>query len=305
VYQLMTTVSVLVDDIHAGVETLRRAIGIPEPRPTSYRSGPGIDAVFCRVHVKYAVAPTFLELVAPGAPGDPAAGFPVFPVTQIAARQGQRAIKWHATELSMSDETFIDLYRHLERIGVPHGFIPPDQRERFFLGGDPATAYDATADAGLVVEAGHSRHLGLPEEALRAPADIPGDAEPAAMVRITAREYLVENLDATLRILERNLRWKPVSVADEPGCRRAVMPFSVPRSARLELVQPTRTGRVADAYAQLGPGAWTIRISVVDVEAKAKDLAARGTPFALDGGVLRADPAATMRVPFEFVAAPR
>src|SRR5262245_56423756 len=227
-YQLMTTVSVLVDDLGPAVDTLCRTIGIPQPRPQSYRSGPGIDAVFCRVHVKYAVAPTFLELVAPGSPGDASSDYPLFPVTQIAARQGTRAIKWHATELSMSDESFTDLIGHLERLGVPHAFIPSDRRERFFLGGDPATTHDWNADAGLVIEGGRSGHLGLPDEAFRAPADIPPDAQPEAMVRIAAREYLVEDLDETLRILARNLRWTPVSVRDDAGCRRAVMPFSAP-----------------------------------------------------------------------------
>jgi len=300
-YQLMTTVSVLVDDLHSGVAALCRSIGIPKPRPQSYRSGPGIDAVFCRVHVKYPVAPTFLELVAPGS-GEATDDYALFPVNQIAARQGKRAIKWHATELAMGEDTFVDLARHLERLAVPHGFIPPDRRERFFLGGDPAIRYDRNADAGLVIEAGRSGHLGLPEEAFRAPADIPPDAQPETMVRIVAREYLVDDLDATLRILARNLRWTPVSVSDERSCRRAVMPFSAPRSARLELVQPSGPGRFADAYEQLGPGAWTIRISVVDVDAKAKDLAARGTPFTRDDRVLRADPEFTLRVPFEFVA---
>ena len=52
---------------------------------------------------------------------------------------------------------------------------------------------------------------------------------------------------------------------------------------------------------QLGPGAWTIRVSVVDVDAKATDLATRDTPCSLDGGVLRASPEATLGVPFEFV----
>jgi hypothetical protein len=301
-YQLMTTVSVLVDDIESGVDTLCRTIGIPVPRPQSYRSGPGIDAVFCRVHVKYAVAPTFLELVAPRGPGDANAEYPFFPVAQIAARQGKRAIKWHATELAMTEETFVDFTRHLEQLGVAHGFVPADRRERFFLGGDPATTYDWNADAGLVIEAGRSGHLGLPADAFQAPADIPPDSQPDTMLRIVAREYLVESLDETLRILQRNLRWTPSSVRDEDGCRRAVMPFSVPRSARLELVQATGSGRVADAYEQLGPGAWTIRVSVVDVAAKARDLARRGTPFTLDGGVLRADPEFTLNVPFEFVA---
>ncbi|WP_157845253.1 hypothetical protein [Pseudofrankia saprophytica] len=314
----MTTVSILIDDIHAGVETLRSAIGIPQPRPRSYRSGPGIDAVFCRVHPRYPVAPTFLELVAPGDAHVPsvASGAPesrshetstttaVFPAREVAQLQGARAVKWHATELAMTDEQIDDLAGHLDRLGVAVGFHPPDRRDRFYLGGHPASAtYDPAADTGLFIEATKSGHLGLPDEAFHAPADIPPEASPEAMVRIVAREYLVADLDATLGALERNLRWTPSSMVEEDGCRRAVMPFRAPRSARLELVQPTGPGRVADRYHQLGPGAWTIRVSVVDLEAKAKDLTQRGTPYTLGNGVLRPDPATTLQVPFEFIAA--
>ena len=262
--------------------------------------------MFCRVHPKYAVAPMFLELVAAGPIEDTTPGSMVFPVADIAARQGSRVVKWHATEISMQDETLLDLSRHLNRLGVPHGFIPSDSRDRFFLGGDPNVSYDSNADAGLIVEAIRSTHLGLAEDGFTAPADIPPDAEPETMVRIVAREYLVDDLDETLRILERNLRWTPASVQHEhDGARRAVMPFLAPRSARLELVEPTGPGRVADAYEQVGAGAWTIRISAVDVDAKAEDLAARGTPYTIEKGVLRPDRKCTLQVPFEFVAAGR
>jgi len=64
----------------------------------------------------------------------------------------------------------LDRSKHLERLGVPHGFVPADRRERFFLGGDPAVSYDWSADAGLIIETGRSGHLGLPEEAFAAPA---------------------------------------------------------------------------------------------------------------------------------------
>jgi hypothetical protein len=60
---------------------------------------------------------------------------------------------------------------------------------------------------------------------------------------------------------------------------------------------------VADAFDWLGPGAWTVRVSVVDVDAKAADLTARGTPYTLTDAVLRTDPASTLQVPFEFVSA--
>ena len=87
-FDLMTTVSVLVDDIGVGVATLCAQLGVPEPRPQSFRGGPGIDAVFCRVHPKYAVAPTFLELVAAAPSKDAPANESVFPVAQIAGASG-------------------------------------------------------------------------------------------------------------------------------------------------------------------------------------------------------------------------
>ena len=307
-FDLMTTVSLLVDDLEPAVEALVRSIGLPQPRATSYRSGPGIEAVFCRVHPKYAVAPTFLELIAAGpvdtAPDENTGQGHVFPMVAISARHGDRPIKWHATEIAMPETQMLELAEHLERLGVAVGFVPPDRRERFFLGGDPgSSAYDSTADSGLLIEAGRSGHLGLSEDDMRAPADIPADAQPETMVRIVAREYLVEDIDETLGIVERHLNWSPASVEHEAGSRRAVMPFKAPRSARLELVQPTGSGPVADTYERLGPGAWTIRISVVDVGAKAKDLAAHGTRFSLEGGILRPDPRFTWDVPFAFVTA--
>jgi hypothetical protein len=299
----MTTVSVLVDDIGVGVETLCARLGLPRPRPPSYRGGAGIDAVFCRVHPKYAVAPTFLELVAPAFVPDAPADGPVFPVATIAARQGNRSIKWHATEIAMPEAMLLDLSEHLTTLGVPYGFVPADRKERFFMGGDPATEYDRSADAGLVIEAGRSGHLGLPEEAMTAPADIPDGAVSSTMVRIVARQYLVADLEEALSTLERNLRWAPESITEDDECRRAVMPFRVPRSAKLELVEPVGAGRIAEAFDQLGPGAWTVRVSVVDIDAKAPDLAARDTPFTVDGNALRVSAEATLGVPFEFIRA--
>ena len=210
----MTTVSVLVDDLDRAVDVLCNSLGVPRPRPQALREGPGIRAMFCRVHPKYPVAPTFLEIVSPGPVGDVGSAGGVFPVVEIAARQGSRPVKWHATELSMPDDTLMDLSGHLDGLGVPHGFVPSDHpRSVLPRWGSERLLRRRRADAGLVIEAGKSSHLGLPEDALSAPADIPRDAEPATMVRIVAREYLVDDLDETLRVLERNLRWTPTSLA--------------------------------------------------------------------------------------------
>ena len=304
-YQLMTTVSILLDDIRTGVDVLCQTIGIPEPRPQSFRSGPGADAVFCRVHTKYAVAPTFLELIAPPADSNESETHDPFGLRRTAARQANRSVRWHATELAMPEPQMLELADHLEGLDVPVGFVPPERRERFFVGGNPGSVdYDAGYDGGLLIEAGRSGHLGLPDEAFTAPADVPSGIAPESMVRIVAREYLVEDVGATVAVLERNLRWRPESVSEDDDCIRAVMPFSTPRSARLELVQPRRQGPVADAYSELGPGAWTVRISVANLEGKAADLRARGTPFTQRGSSLRTDPATTLGVPFEFVPTP-
>jgi hypothetical protein len=69
----------------------------------------------------------------------------------------------------------------------------------------------------------------------------------------------------------------------------------------VELLEPTGSGDIANAYDQLGPGPWKVRIGVADVAAHAVDLEARSTPFSLTELELRPDPAATLEVPFEFV----
>jgi len=318
-YELMVTISILVDDIQSGVEDLRSNVGLIEQRPASFVAGPGISAVFARVHPSYEVAPTFLELAAaapadqatsvPGIltdgdePADAARAFP-FPMPAVSALQGTRAIKWHATEVGMSDEVLDELAAHLETLGISPGWWPPVERDRCYIAGDPASdSWNPSVDAGLFIEAIKRSDLRLPEAALVAPANVPAGSDPASMVRIIARQYLVEDLDRTLVALARSMKWRPSSITESEDSRQAVMPFSAPRSARLELVQPMGAGRAARAYEELGPGAWTVRIGVVDLDAKAKDLEERGTPFSREDGALRPDPAYTLRVPFEFVTA--
>lgn len=291
-YQLLTSISVVVEDIPSAVSTLIDALGIGVPKPHWYVEGSGIKAQFCRVHPSYVVAPTLLELVT--AAEVPPDASHAFPVAEIAAKQGHRSVKIHATGIGMPALALHDLGRHLEQLGVSHWYLGTGDTARLVISDDLA---------GLFVEAIPSAELRLGEEGFHGWADVPAGAAPEAMVRIAARRHLVADLEETLRVLDRTMRWKPAKVVNEPGCRRAIMALSAPRSAQLDLVQPDGPGRVQDAYDELGPGAWTIRIAVVDVAAKAQDLAARGTPYTAEDDVLCVDPAATQGVPFEFVAA--
>jgi len=262
-----------------------------------------VRALFCRVHPVYAVAPTSLELVTAGPAAEPVPErLKGFPVAEVAALQGNRKIKLHSTPIAMPSEMVSELGERLWDASEPHGYLGAPPALRVVLGPIGPFAGRGYRD-GLFIEAIPLTTLTVPPETFYLPADVPPDAGPGTMVRIVAREYLVDDLDATLATLAHDLRWRPAAVVDEPGCRRAVMTFRSPRSATLELVQPTAPGRVADAYEQLGAGPWTIRIAVVDVPAKAADLDARGTPFTLEDGRLRPDPATTLHVPIEFVAA--
>jgi hypothetical protein len=293
-YQLLTSISMVVEDIPSAASTLVDAIGIGVPKPHWYVEGSGIKAQFCRVHPSYVVAPTLLELVAPGeVPPDASHSFPV---AEIAAKQGNRPVKIHATGIGLPAVALHDLGRHLKQIGVPHWYLGTGDTARLVISDDVA---------GLFIEAIPSAELRLGDDGFHGLADIPADATPETMVRVAARQYLVADVEETLQVLDRTMQWKPAHVADEPGYRRAIMAFSAPRSAQLELVEPTGPGRVQDAYDDLGPGAWTIRIAVVDVVAKAEDLARRGTPFTAENDILRVDSAATQGLPFEFVASGR
>jgi hypothetical protein len=313
----MNTVSLLVDDIPSAFETLQRALGVIDQRPQAYRRGPGISALFCRLHPNYSVCPTFLELVAEAPPDQESdglglAGQPhpsavdVFPLRAVSERQGTRRIKTHATELAMADKDFAELEANLKSLGIQPGYHPPDRRDRFYAAGNPsAQSFDPSVDGGLFIEAIKLEHLGLPATALSEPADVPSDLGPHSMVRVLAREFLVADLDSTLEAFRRNLKWEANSVTREDGYRRAVLPFAAPRSAQVELLEPTGPGEVANVYDQLGPGPWTVRIGVANVAAKAADLEARGTPFRLTDSKLRPDPAATLEIPFEFVTVSR
>jgi hypothetical protein len=72
----------------------------------------------------------------------------------------------------------------------------------------------------------------------------------------------------------------------------------MPHSATLDLLEPQRWDTDEGRYlCNWGPGAYYIRLSAHDLEAKAKDLTARGTRFTLveddeqvAGPLLRIDP---------------
>ena len=124
---------------------------------------------------------------------------------------------------------------------------------------------------------------------------------------------LVGDLGWTLDRLAENLGWTPEGDVEQAadGSRRAVLGFRLPRSARVELLEPGGDREEAEFLRRWGPGIWHVRIAVRGLDAKADDLRARGTPFrAVPTGfadpevVLRVDAAAIPGCLFEFAEAP-
>ena len=284
-YDLLHSPDAVVPDVDGTARAMVDRIGLPEPRPAWFQPSVchGYRALFARVHPSRRLAPSRLEVIAPGprssAPG--VADVPAY-IDEIAAMQGDRPLKTHATVLTSS--SFPELVEDLGRKGVRHRVDPPSRElghERLWIGFTPGggAEYSPDDDAGLFFEVIPTACLGLPDTVVNGtPADTP-DVAPGQTVRVAARSYLVDDLDQVLATLEERLSWPAERVEGAGRKRRAVMAVNFPRSARFELVEPGHDPEAAAHFAQWGPGTYATRITVRDLNAKADDLRARGTPF--------------------------
>lgn len=311
VFDLMINAEVIVDDIAVAERVFVDALGFPEPRESwkGTVSAAGFSFIFARVHPSLKISPTRVEAMAV-APIDHGAE-PFLP--NLLAAQGKRPWKTHANELATS--SIDSVIARLEQQGCRFYTMPREEGYpflRLWLGwtADDLGAYRPDVDGGLMFEICETDSL-LQGPALWEPQSDPILA-PGSMIRVVRRSWIVEDIDRTLAAIERNLGWRPrlgPETSARLGCRRAVFGFKHLRSAELELLEPIAAGEVRDSLDTWGPGSWTIRIAVNDLDAKAEDLRRRGTSFesyeSEDAGtVLRAD-TGPLDVPgiFEFTQA--
>jgi hypothetical protein len=185
--------------------------------------------------------------------------------------------------------------------------------DRMWMGVTPEDPrYEPSVDGGLCIEVMPIEPLQMPPETFAVPPPQPRNPEPADMVRVSSRGFLVRNLDETLRRCSANLDWEPNGPVDSlvrEGYRRATMEFSLPNSATLDVIEATRWNGEAGTYVNSwGPGPYYIRIEVNNLAAKAEDLRERGTRFewvdeceAVGGKpLIRIDPAELQGQVFEF-----
>ncbi len=311
---LLFSADMLVPRPREVVTQLIRTIGLPEPGPAAYveYADEGWDCVFALVNKSFRFAPTRLEVIGPKAfegRAHPGHG------QRISDGQGDRPCKTHATVVATSDME--RLARNVRERGLRHWLQEPTSDvpfTRLWMGVtvDAFSDYRPEADAGLRIEVIPSDGPAFPGEVLTRPVLEPGSPAPGQMMRIISRAFLVEDLDATLRDLERNLLWEPEGVISEDrgtGVRHVRMSRNLERGAGLDLVEPGNSQRVSSAefLALWGAGPYAIRIAVAGLDAKAADLAERGTPAQrheagpTDLERLVVDLGSTAGMPIEFV----
>ena len=279
---LLFSADMLVPRPREAVDQLIRTIGLPEPGPAAYVEYPveGWDCVFALVNKSFRFAPTRLEVIGPKAfdgSAQPGHG------QRISDGQGDRSCKTHATVVASSE--LERLARNVRDRGLRHWLQEPTSDvpfTRLWMGvtEQAFSEYRSEADAGLRVEVIPSDGPAFPGDLLTGPVPEPGSPAPGQMMRIVSRAFLVGDLDATLRDLERNLLWEPAGeIAEDPGTgvRRVRMSRNLERGAGLDLVEPGNSEASGAAFlVRWGSGPYAIRIAVAGLDAKAADLVQRG-----------------------------
>ena len=317
-FDLLMSADMMVADPDGMAEILVAKLGIHgHPRWRQAFADHPYIAHFLRVHKSLAIAPTRIE---PQWHLDkPNHGDPMFHdfLESLKAYQGaHRPMLTHSIVVTLPSDRLAVLVDKLVRRKLRFRLaqLTPDMPfDRLWLGVTPEDPrYEPSVDGGLCIEVMANEPLQLPAETFAVPAPQLPDPEPGQMIRVTARGYLVRDLNHTLRCVSNNLDWEPsgpVQALDKEGYRRATMKFGLANSASLDVIEPTQWNGDAGRYLHAwGPGPYYIRIAVNGLQAKAEDLRARGTRFtwvdsseAVDGrALIRVDPADVRGQVFEF-----
>lgn len=288
-FELLMSADMMVSDPDGMAELLVDKLGIHkhERWRQAFDHHPYI-AHFLRVHKSLAVAPTRVE--PQGHLDRPNLGDPLFHefLQSLETYQGKhRPLLTHSIVLSMHGPKFDKFVEKLMRRRLPFRMAqrtPEMPFDRLWLGVTPENPrYQPSVDGGLCIEVMPMEPLQMPADTFADPAPQPRDPKPGEMVRVTARGFLVRDLDDTLSKVGKNLDWEPVGAVEsfaQDGYRRARMGFTLPNSASLDVIEATHWDCDAGHYLNnWGPGPYYIRIGVNGLAAKAEDLRERGTKF--------------------------
>ncbi|MCC5861785.1 MAG: lactoylglutathione lyase [Gammaproteobacteria bacterium] len=317
-YDLLLTADMMVPDPDAMTDLLVEKLGIHKhPRWRQAFDNHPYIAHFLRVNKSLALAPTRVE---PQVhldrynPGDPL--FHDF-LESLRDYQGRhRPMLTHSIVLTANHAQLGQLIERLMRRRLRFRLAqrtPEMQFDRLWVGVTPEDLrYRPDVDGGLCIEVIPTEPLQLPPETFAKPPPEPENPTPGEMIRVSARGFIVRDLDDTLRRCSGNLDLepgRPVEHIADQGYRRAQIHFALPHSATLDVIEPTRWDSQAGLYLHnWGPGPHYVRIAAYDLAAKAEDLRSRGTRFewieessAVGGrSLIKVDPAELDGQVFEF-----
>lgn len=312
-FDFLVSADLLVDDFGAAVTGLRQRLGFGDAKPAWYGGGEGrgFEVVFLRTHPRLQGSPTRLEIMA-ATSVDPEVPAPQTLPHMPGLRRAQDAapVRTHGTVFAVSD--MAGAIARVREGGFRHWHdaandLMPYDRLWIGVSDDERDVWVPGDDGGLLVELVETRSIpGVMESASEPPP--PVDTPPGAMTRITARRWLVPDVDESVARLHATFDCTtgPLQVTAS-GARTASVLCAHPRSARVGLVTPAAASPEAALVAAHGPVPWTIVIAVDDLAAKADDLRARDTRFEhvvdddTGGDALAPDRAQTFGVPFLFV----
>jgi hypothetical protein len=307
-FDVLLSADMLVDDATAVLATIVDALGIDRPRPSWHQrpDGWGFEAYWCRIGSGLAESPTRLEIISPYGEPDPSLDHPH--MREILLAHGDRPAKAHSAPIGVADVA--ELADRLTQRSARFRLDPPDTElpfPRVWLGvtaDEPAT-YVPDDDAGLRLEFLPTEALGLPAGASEPSVRSHGEPD-GRLLGVAARIFTTDDLGTTAGTLARTFDWTPTTVADDDGCgRRATYAFGYERSGVLEVVEPVEGTPEHEHLERWGSGPYGIRLVAHGLEARADDLARRGTPFRWlergDARVLAVDAAATAGTQFEIV----
>ena len=287
-FEMLLSADMMVPDPDAMTDLLVQKLGVhSHPRWRQAFDNHPYIAHFLRVQKSLAIAPTRIEpqvhLDRPN-PGDP-----LFHdhLKGLELYQGHhRPMLTHSVVLVTWRAKLEALIQRLHERKLRFRLAqrtPEMEFDRLWLGVTPEDPqYRPGVDGGLCIEFIPMEPTQMPAEAFEEPPPRVKDPKPGELLRVTARGFIVRDLDFTLACLRDNLEWEPEAIEDlaGEGYRRARLGFTMSHSAKLDVIEPSRWDSASGLYLHnWGPGPHFIRLGVFDLEAKAEQLREKGIAF--------------------------
>jgi predicted enzyme related to lactoylglutathione lyase len=287
--EFLVSADVLIDDFVGTVAAAQTKLGFGPPKDTWFGGGPGrgFEVVFLRTQPSLKASPTRIEIMA-ARDIDPS--LPVVTTLPhmpgLNRHQAAYPVRTHGTVFAVQDlDAAIE---RVQRAGLRHWLdakndLVPHHRLWIGVTESAKDEWIPGDDGGLLIELVDAASIpGVVESAAVADPTPWGELAPGALVRVIDRQWLVPDVDASRDRLHASLGFElgiAEPVTNHAGARQITIRCAHPRSATVTLMTPT-AGTVEHEYvAAHGPVPWRIVIAVNDLDAKAKDLSARGTPY--------------------------